>query len=150
MTKTKSYGIWAAIKRRCYNPNTRSFKRYGGRGITMCDRWKDSFEAFFKDMGERPEGRTLDRKDNDGPYSPENCRWATPQEQAYNRERSLKITAFGKTKTTLEWASEYGISVQLIRDRRSYGWPDEAAVSLPPKRGVSAKNMDKRRSMWNS
>jgi hypothetical protein len=86
--ETTEYRIWKGIIQRCTNPQVRAWPRYGGRGITVCDRWRSSFENFLADMGARPPGRSIDRIDNDGNYEPTNCRWATAVEQRANRSDS--------------------------------------------------------------
>jgi hypothetical protein len=82
------YTIWSAMKDRCHNPNNKQYADYGGRGITVCDRWRNSFPNFLEDMGERPEGLTLERSDNDGNYEPSNCVWETRKKQAENRRNT--------------------------------------------------------------
>lgn len=95
--QTREYSTWHSMKQRCFNSKNPYYPRYGGRGITICDRWL-KFEKFLEDMGLRPAGRTLDRINNDGNYEPGNCRWATHKEQCRNRVSNRVLTLKGKAK----------------------------------------------------
>jgi hypothetical protein len=114
---TKEHNTWCWMKDRCSNPKNKSYPRYGGKGITVSDRWQSSFEAFFEDMGLCPGPRySIDRIDNDGNYEPGNCRWATRREQSLNRGAyNHRITAFGQTKTQSEWARLLGTTDSHVR-----------------------------------
>ena len=112
---TNEYTIWLGMKRRCLRPKCKSFKNYGGRGITICDRWLESFDHFLADMGERPSPMyTLERIDNDGNYEPGNCRWATRKEQCNNTRKNRLLTFDGRTMTMSEWSRETGIASSWI------------------------------------
>lgn len=123
---SSEYKAWINMIARCYKPTDQSFSKYGGRGITVCERWRDSFDAFFADMGRKPSpGLSIERKDNNGPYSPDNCKWATWREQGNNRRTSRLVTIHGQTKTMTQWSRESGLSHQVIDDRIRRGWPEE-------------------------
>jgi len=122
------------MKRRCYNPKNKRYKNYGGRGISVCDEWKDQFESFcdWAMSNGYSDELTLDRKDVNGNYEPSNCAWATRMEQMRNTTRNHYITAFGETKTMAEWAREFNVSPDLIKDRlNKLHWSEEEAVSTP-------------------
>jgi hypothetical protein len=128
-TKTTEYRIWMGMKARCYIRSASGYPRYGGRGITVCDHWRDSFEAFFSDMGRRPSlYHSLDRINNDGPYSPENCRWATRIEQNRNTPRNRLLTFNGETMTISAWTERLGLSRSLIYMRLRRGWSVEKSL----------------------
>jgi hypothetical protein len=131
MATTRVYKAWAGIKDRCRNPKSTAYHNYGGRGITVCERWA-SFEAFISDMGPRPPGASLDRIDNNGNYEPSNCRWATPEEQGNNRRNNHRIEYNGETKTISEWTRVMGISFKVLAGRLERGWPVDVALTAPP------------------
>jgi hypothetical protein len=116
---------------RCTNPKATGFDRYGGRGIDVCDRWR-SFENFLADMGERPMGLTIDRKDNNGCYCKENCRWITVAEQNRNTCKSIRITVGTETKIMADWSKQTGIATTTIHWRLAKGWDPVRAVSERP------------------
>jgi len=107
------YRVWLSMRERCNNPKCSHYKWYGARGITVCPEW-DDFEVFKRDMGDRPEGRSLDRKDNNGPYNKENCRWATTQEQSWNTSKARWIEFNGQRKVLSEWARHFGVSASHV------------------------------------
>jgi len=122
------YRIWSLIHQRCNNPKNPAYIRYGGRGIKVCEQWR-TFEGFIKDMGERPEGKSVDRIDTNGDYCPENCRWATILEQANNRRGNKNISVNGRTMTASEWERETGVNHTTIKWRLKRGVPASEAVS---------------------
>lgn len=132
-----TYDIWFGMVRRCTNPKATDYDRYGGRGIFVCARWLN-FDNFFADMGEKPDGMSLDRIDNDGPYSPENCRWATGHVQTRNTSATHMLSMNGVTLCATDWAQIIGIDPSAISHRRRNGWPEE--YLLAPK-GSSLKGL---------
>ncbi len=131
MSKTRIHGAWRQMFNRCNNPNDADYKNYGGRGIKIDDRWKN-FSIFYEDMGDRPYAATLDRIDNDGPYSKENCKWSTWREQHANRRNSRLLSAFGKTQNLTAWAEEYGLPLSTLKNRLDRkGYELEEALVIP-------------------
>ena len=128
MTKTKIYRRWSSMMRRCYFEPDPRYNDYGGRGILVCQDWH-TFTNFFRDMG-NPEGcQSIDRIDNDGPYSRENCKWSTSKEQARNRRNTIFLTINGTTKSISEWSEESGADkYQTISCRHIRGWSHEECV----------------------
>lgn len=127
----RTYNIWRGMKRRCDNKAVRSYARYGGRGIRVCERWLD-YQNFLADMGEVPsQTHSIERNNNDGNYEPGNCRWATPAEQNRNTRQNINITIDGKTMCAADWAIQFGLSAKTIRARIARGWSGVDAVLRP-------------------
>lgn len=121
------YFAWLSARRRCHEPSAKNYPRYGGRGIWMCDRWRASFDAFISDMGDRPSpDHSLDRIDNNGPYSPDNCRWATLRVQMRNMRKNVFITHQGRTLILTDWAELLGVGYATLRYRIRKWGVDEA------------------------
>lgn len=132
LSRTPTYKSWRAMLGRCYDPGNASFEAYSAKGIYVCDRWRSSFENFVEDMGMRPsKSHSIDRIDNDGIYSKENCRWATGFEQQANRAISITLTVNGETKPMAEWARIAGMQYQTLKARLRQGWAPEVAVTRP-------------------
>lgn len=128
---TTTYAIWSSMRDRCTKPHRKDYPRYGGRGISVCDRWMSSFDAFLSDMGIRPSGMSIDRIDTNGNYEPSNCRWATLKEQARNHSRNHNVTIGGVSKCIAQWIEEFGISSGTVSSRMQRGWPPEKALTTP-------------------
>lgn len=130
-TRNPAYRVWASMIQRCYTPTDTNYRKYGARGVTVCDEWRASFFAFLRDMGERPsKAHTLDRIDPHGNYEPKNCRWATWEQQTRNQRTTPQYTAFGKTQSLPDWCDEYAISKRVVYDRiTKYGWTLEDALT---------------------
>lgn len=144
---TPEYTAWTEMKQRCNNPNHRAYPRYGGRGIAVCQRWQESFEAFYEDMGPRPTvDDTLERLDNEKGYCPENCAWTNRTHQQNNRRTNRFITAHGKTMTISQWSREIGVGKQTLLARLNRGWPDEDVITIPLISGGA--HYTKRRSQY--
>lgn len=128
-SNSRTYWVWASMKARCLNPKSQGYKLYGGRGIKVCDRWLNSYEAFLADMGEVPLGRSIERDDVNGNYEPNNCRWATTLEQMNNRRSNVIVEFNGRRQNISQWAREMRVSRALIGNRLRAGWPVEKALT---------------------
>jgi hypothetical protein len=130
LSQTPEYSVWADMLVRCHNPNHKHFARYGGRGIKVCDRWRNSCQAFISDVGTRPSRlHTLDRINNDGDYEPSNVRWATQKQQCRNTSRNVLLTFNGETRCIAEWSEVTGINRVTIADRLRRKLPVEAVLT---------------------
>ena len=147
-TKFPEYEVWRHMIERCQDSKRKDWPRYGGRGIVVCQRWRDSFPAFYEDMGPRPTpAHSIDRINNDGNYEPGNCRWATVAEQASNKSNNRYLTFDGQTLTVSQWARKLGIKVDVLNLRLShYNWTVERALTQP----VRARRWGKKPRHTNS
>lgn len=129
---TKIYRIWRGIKDRCCNERCAQYHRYGGRGIQICETWRNSFQAFYDDMGDVPESKhSIERIDNDRGYCKSNCRWASMREQSRNKCNTHRLTFKGKTRSLSEWADKLKIPDHRIRQRINRGWSVSRALTVP-------------------
>jgi hypothetical protein len=141
--RSPEHTAWLRLLGRCFNPNNKCYNRYGGRGITVCDRWRSSFANFLSDMGPKPAGHriSVERLNNDGNYEPGNCVWATQAQQTRNTCRTHNITFGDRTMCLTDWATERGLSEHTIRWRLKRGWSIELALMTPPRRWPSSHNV---------
>lgn len=139
--KRDTYKIWAMMKGRCLNPNSKVYKWYGGRGIKVCERWLD-FKNFRDDMGYKPEGEySIDRIDNNGDYCPENCRWVTVDIQANNKQNSVRIKYEGKQYSIKQLATMFNMKPRTLSSRLfEYGWKLEIALNSPVSKRLKGRN----------
>jgi hypothetical protein len=131
---TRVYNAWKSMHARCYNPECPVYSHYGGRGIQVCRRWNSIFN-FLEDMGHPPVGMSIDRRDNDGDYTPENCRWATQEQQNENTSRNRYIAWGGRELTIKGWAKELDLNPKSLSERLRRGWSIERALTTPTARG---------------
>lgn len=131
---TPEYTNWAGMKDRCFRPASKAWGNYGGRGITVCERWINSFENFLADMGPRPTPKhSIDRIDNDGDYEPSNCRWATSAEQGQNKRTNVPVTYQGQNKLLKEWCELLKLNCSRVKHRIRLGWTPAEAFRKPVK-----------------
>jgi hypothetical protein len=129
---TPIYTAWQGMHKRCYNQKFKYYGDYGGRGIRVCERWH-TFENFLEDMTDSwALGLEIDRMDNDGDYTPDNCQWATRHQQSRNKRNNVWLSLGNKTQILADWSRETGLNPQTIQDRLAYGWSVEKALTTPP------------------
>jgi len=130
MSKTPIHNLWWGMVQRCTDKSRPAYRGYGGRGITVCERWM-TFENFYEDMGDKPAGKSLDRIDNDLGYSKDNCRWATQKEQTNNMRANRHFTIQGETKTLSQWVELSSVKPSTVRQRfYVLKWPIERALGM--------------------
>ena len=139
--KSPTYNSWDNMIGRCYRSSQPDYDSYGGRGITVCQRWRDSFHNFLSDMGERPNGKTIDRQNVNGNYEPGNCVWSSSKEQQSNKRTSLRIPEDGKLFTFEEYSVHTGIPVHSLRFRRYSGVPLDKLRFTPTEAGVVRRSL---------
>jgi hypothetical protein len=136
---SREYSSWQMMNDRCHNPQSISWDRYGGRGITVCEEWKD-FNKFYDDMGPRPEGHSLERINNSLGYSADNCRWATTAEQNKNTRRTRLVEINGVTKCVTDWCEHFGVNKRTVINRINRGrWPIEKALNTPSRKYATTR-----------
>lgn len=130
---TPTYQSWRSMLYRCRQPSHLHYDRYGGRGITVCEKWQgpEGFANFLRDMGERPEGCSLDRIDNNGNYEPRNCRWVGQKTQHQNKTSNVLLTLNGRTQCLSAWAEELGVGITTLGARKRKGMTDEEVLTQP-------------------
>ena len=134
LSGTPTYFAWRSMRARCTDPNSRAWHNYGGRGITVCKRWAESYDAFYEDLGPRPDGATLERIDVNRGYDPDNCRWASWHEQANNKRTCVNVEFEGRTQTIAQWAAELDIEMSTLWRRLRY-------YNMSPERAMRAESL---------
>lgn len=151
VTALPEYPVWAAMIQRCTNPRDKGFKRYGARGIQVCNSWRVSFKSFLEDMGKRPSDlHSLERVDNNGNYCPDNCVWGTRTQQNRNRRNCVHLTVGNRTQLMTDWARERDIPESVIHKRLKRGWDVFRAVMTPAARTFAAAHASSSRASSRS
>lgn len=139
MTDSPTWKTWKSMRDRCCDYRHKDYSNYGGRGISICDRWRESFQDFLSDMGERPESMSIERIDNDGNYEPSNCCWANNEQQGRNRRTNRVLTLDGRSMCMKDWSLETGISDQTIHHRLKAGWTVKRALTEPVRKRLKRR-----------